>query len=166
MSVLSRGRKYIKQSFASHIHIVPHFHYFYLFIFENDGIPKRYFYLYGRVTQRTHEPNLKGRREKQCVRTLTSGAFRKHSEKTTASWSLTLNAASTVISKTASMSRSAVSAGLLKTVGNVERTPEAIAEATDALKDYAEGLIARGYDTRERLWNLKYPETDRAAQNS
>ena len=55
---------------------------------------------------------------------------------------------------------------LLKTVRNVERTPEAIAEATDALKDYAEGLIARGYDTRERLWNLKYPETDRAAQNS
>ena len=55
---------------------------------------------------------------------------------------------------------------LLKTVGNVERTPEAIAEATDALKDYAEGLIARGYDTREKLWNLKYPGTDRAAQNS
>ena len=55
---------------------------------------------------------------------------------------------------------------LLKSVGNVERPPEAIAEATDALKDYAEGLIARGYDTRERLWNLKYPETDRAAQNS
>ena len=47
---------------------------------------------------------------------------------------------------------------LIKTLGNVERTPEAIAEAADALKDYADGLIARGYDTREKLWKLKHPE--------
>ena len=46
----------------------------------------------------------------------------------------------------------------MKTLGDVERTPEAIAEAADALKDYADGLIARGYDTREKLWKLKYPE--------
>ena len=55
---------------------------------------------------------------------------------------------------------------LLKTVGNVKRTPEAIADATDALKDYADGLIAHGYDTRDKLWNLKHPELIRAAQNS
>ena len=25
-------------------------------------------------------------------------------------------------------------------------------------KDYADGLIARGYGTRVKLWKLKYPE--------
>lgn len=47
---------------------------------------------------------------------------------------------------------------LLKTLGNVGRTPEAIAENTDGLKDYADGLITCGYDTREMLWKLKHPE--------
>ena len=55
---------------------------------------------------------------------------------------------------------------LIKTVSNVERTPESIAAATDSLKEYADGLFAHGYDTRDKLWNLKYPETVREAQNS
>ena len=53
---------------------------------------------------------------------------------------------------------------LIKTVSNVDRTPEAIADAIESLKDYADGLLAQGYDTRDKLWNLKYPETVREAQ--
>lgn len=55
---------------------------------------------------------------------------------------------------------------LIKTVSNVDRTPEAIADTTETLKNYADGLLAHGYDTRERLWNLKYPENNRKAHQT
>ncbi|MBR1812156.1 MAG: hypothetical protein IJ766_11020 [Clostridia bacterium] len=45
---------------------------------------------------------------------------------------------------------------LVKTVPDVGRSAEAIGEAVENLCEYAGSLIAHGYDSRDKLFNLKH----------
>ena len=44
----------------------------------------------------------------------------------------------------------------VKSVGNVGRSAAEIGAACDDLYEYSQSLIAHGYDSRDKLFNLKY----------